>query len=363
MSLFFIEYYIIFPYIIFLMNIWFLFFKVNSYLIKKRFVANDKLRKFNFSRTFSNRIFIYYSLIYIYIIIFNFTIFKGNISFFWWQHLFIDNTNINILIITFFMALLTIYSMYFYTRSYKKVNYNFFFSLANLIICLTLLFFSNTLFTFFFLIETMSLLMFYKLSSSRFINYSLQSTLSKLKNKPYSFITKSYLNMIFFSYWTAFFSSVFFVYSIINLTLYFGTTEWFLINHILRTSSLFIYKDYFIVFYSLAILILVAFLLKTGLTPFHFYKIELYKGIPYTAILFYNTFYFFFYFLFFLYLIFYNLQELYIIYSSYSIYLIVIASLYIISLLFNLNYIKTFFAYSTIINSLMFIFLIFSFIL
>jgi hypothetical protein len=111
--------------------------------------------------------------------------------------------------------------------------------------------------------------------------------------------------------------------------------------------------------YILLILITLAFFLKTGLTPFHLYKIELYKGMPFVSIFFYNTFYFLFYFLFFIIFIIFYLNELYLIYVNITNYLVYMMVAYIIVFMFNLNYVKVFFAYSTIINSIMFILLAF----
>jgi len=102
--------------------------------------------------------------------------------------------------------------------------------------------------------------------------------------------------MLFFTYWTTFFSSVLFVYSLLLLTYYFGTTEWYIINFIIRTNSVALSSNFSKSFGFISLLLLIAFFLKTGLTPLHLYKLEVYKGMPFLSIFFYNAFYFLFFF-------------------------------------------------------------------
>lgn len=45
---------------------------------------------------------------------------------------------------------------------------------------------------------------------------------------------------------------------------------------------------------------LIGLVLKIGITPFHLFKIEVYRGIPFLSIFFYTTFYFLNYFIFFI---------------------------------------------------------------
>lgn len=99
-----------------------------------------------------------------------------------------------------------------------------------------------------------------------------------------------------------------------------------------------------------------AFFLKIGLTPLHLFKVELYKGMPFISIFFYTTFYFLSFFLFFV-LIISNYMHSYKNYFYVPILLFIIfGSLYLINLIFDISSIKSFFAYSSIINSTFFIF-------
>jgi NADH:ubiquinone oxidoreductase subunit 2 (subunit N) len=95
--------------------------------------------------------------------------------------------------------------------------------------------------------------------------------------------------------------------------------------------------------------------IKLGVAPLHLFKIEVYNGLPYITIFFYTTFYFLIFFLFFLFFLlnFLNvfLQQIYLLFF----FVIFFGVTYTVVLLFDVGYIKTFFAYSTIINSIGFI--------
>lgn len=160
--------------------------------------------------------------------------------------------------------------------------------------------------------------------------------------------------MLFFQYWAAFFSSILFVYVIIMYIYLYGTTEWVIINflNLIQTTQL---NHNYIVSVLISFILIFSFLVKIGLTPIHLYKLEIYKGLPYISIFFYTTFYFLVFFLFFLFLL---INYIGVFVTSYwfifTIFLI-IGILYTMNLLFNVNLLKVFFAYSTIINSLGFV--------
>ena len=97
------------------------------------------------------------------------------------------------------------------------------------------------------------------------------------------------------------------------------------------------------------------FLIKIGMTPIHLYKLEVYKGLSYVAIFFYTTFYFLVFFMFFILLVFVYLTSIILYYWYFYFILLISGVFYCINLLFNVNLIKVFFAYSTIVNSLGFI--------
>ena len=105
----------------------------------------------------------------------------------------------------------------------------------------------------------------------------------------------------------------------------------------------------------LLVLFIIGVFIKLGVAPLHLFKIEVYNGLPYITIFFYTTFYFLIFFLFFLFFLlnFLNifLQQIYLVFFIF----IFFGCVYTIVLLFDVSFIKTFFAYSTIINSIGFL--------
>ena len=133
----------------------------------------------------------------------------------------------------------------------------------------------------------------------------------------------------------------------------FGSSDWFLLQFFNKIEQNHEIKNNLVRF--LVILFIVSVFLKLGITPFHLFKIEVYKGIPYLSIFFYTTYYFIVFFLFFLsflsdFLLFFTPQFYF--YFNVSM---LIGTIYILTLLFDINFIKVFFTYSTIINSVGFL--------
>lgn len=134
----------------------------------------------------------------------------------------------------------------------------------------------------------------------------------------------------------------------------YGTTDWFLIQFL---NSV---ENYFLIFSGdLIRLLVVVFLLsvffKLGLTPFHLFKVEVYKGLPYLSVFFYTTYYFIVLFIFFIFLLSDYLFSFVTYYYLFLIFLLVLGSVYIIFLMFDVNFLKAFFTYSTVINTVGFL--------
>jgi hypothetical protein len=287
-------------------------------------------------------------LLFTYIL--NFFLFKSFNLVNWWNHFKFNNFSINIVLIILFLNVLYLFilnSTQFNIESYK---YDFFFALLNLSIFLVLIFFTNTLFSFFFLLEVNSVIVFFKFLMSKTWYKDLNKSSINLKNQ---YNSKTFINMLFFQFWTAFFSSVLFVYVIIFLLFSFGSTEWIFLN-LLNSISKNFYLSESLNFFII-ILLIFAFFLKLGMTPVHLYKIEIYKGINFISIFFYTTFYFLIFFLFFLVLVLLNLNSFNSIISYIISFIILFGSFFVISLIFDISHVKAFLAYSSIINSLSFL--------
>jgi hypothetical protein len=347
------EYSFFIPTLINLGIIWGLFFKSNFLQLNLFFKSKDYLSKNYLQKTYNPQFYISTNKLIIVLSILAVYFYKNYSMVFWWNHFKLLNMNFNIILLFFFMNYLYLVvaeSAFLQNSTYKS---EFFFALNNLTIFLPLIFFINTLFTFFFLIELNSSIIFYKFINSTSFFYKNKRNFNNSQTPKY------FISMLFFQYWAAFFSSILFVYVILMYLYLFNTTEWVMLNffNLVQVSS--VGFDYTATAIITFILVL-AFLLKIGLTPIHLYKLEVYKGLPYITIFFYTTFYFLVFFLFFVLLLLNYIGVFVLTYWYVLIFFLLLGIFYAMNLLFNVNLLKVFFAYSTIINSLGFICGVFS---
>lgn len=103
------------------------------------------------------------------------------------------------------------------------------------------------------------------------------------------------------------------------------------------------------------LVLITCFIFKLGIAPMQLYKLEIYKGLPILTIYFYTTFYFLSFFSFFM-LIYIQYLTAYIHLNWLILFIItILGAIYIIPKLFDVSNFKLFLAYSTIINSLIFL--------
>lgn len=333
--------------ILLLTGLWFFFFKLNVNLVKitAKNGSNLETLKINSNSSFTSfyLYIVFYKLIDTYLT-------HGKNSLVWFNHFNINNFTVFVL---YTFIIFSFFIFYLLKNVTKKTNLtksiDYLFSINNLILLLPYLFFVNTVFTFLFFLETISVILFYKLISSK-IWFKNQSNNKQVNNT----IPQNYVNMVFFQYWVTFFSTIFIVYFYINMFYMYGSTEWFLIQFLNSIDTFNIQSNN-----NLLRVIIIVFLLsvffKLGLTPFHLFKVEVYKGLPYLSIFFYTTYYFSILFIYFLLLL---LDNLYVFIPNYYLFLVFLlftGSVYLISLLFDVNFLKAFFTYSTIINTIGFL--------
>lgn len=350
LSFYFKDFFLIIPFIIFFFYFWVFFIKNNFYTVRTNPNANDILlnskflKKINY-KFFNNWFFINFTYLFIYI----FSI-KIDFNNFWFNHLKINNFTLNIIIIIFFLSFFFLYLINFLKNSNINYNIDYFSSIINLIVFVPMIFFSNTMYTFLFILEIISLIILYKFSVSR-------SWFSdNKKTKFYRLLPKSYLNMLFFQYWANFFSSMMIMFSIFNLIFIYGSSEWVFLE-LLNNNNL---NNFFLNNNNYVLIIIwfsffIGIFFKIGFTPLHLFKIEVYKGIPFISIFFYTSWYFLSFFLYFTIIIYSNLISFSIFYNFTLFLFILIGLFYSISLLFDVNLIKSFFAYSTVVNAMNFI--------
>jgi len=352
------DYLFFLPLLLNLFNYWFLFFRNNISLINKKNSWDNSISIKNIivkqNPSFIIRINILFNLMFILYL----CLYHGYSSTFWWSHFKINNY------LLYLFLIVHIFSTYFLylTDKHIKISNNYsidyVFSLINITLFIPVIFLANTMFTFFFVIELVSCSIFYK-----FVVSKISFDSKNFKNNFFSIYSKNYLNVLFYQYWSSFFSSVLIVFSIYFIYAICGTTEWTVLNFIISTNFQLNYINSNIYFLFLSLTIIIGFIIKLGIAPIQLYKIELYKGLPFLSIFFYTAFYFLVFFLYFSITILYYLSSLQLYLWIILLVISLIGVVYILSMLFDINLFKAFLAYSTIINSIAFILIIIAIIL
>lgn len=296
---------------------------------------------------------IFFFLPLIYVFILN-LLWSSPIISIWFGHLVFTSFQYKIIYLVFFFFYLVLYSMISTIYFSSNEVYDFFLTKFNFLYWITFLFFSNSFFTVIFIVEVLSTLIFLLLVTSTFSssffyrNINLDFKFFFQNSIPYSF-----LNSIIFLFWISLVSSlnlfVFLIYIYTSLV----TFDWFLLEHIF---------SYFILVSSTGSILSLGFswfflifsiFLKCGIAPLFFWKPTFFKGINFQSLFFYIVFFYFFLFIFIVYFLTIYMHE---IFYYYSIIIVVFNMLGLFTLFFILCesfYLKTFFAVSSILNSLL----------
>jgi len=338
---------------------WVFFLKNNFFYIRYNANSNEVLKNSNVLKKFHFKIFLNFILLIITLLVFSVFFYSGVSETFWWSHLFINNFNHQILILVLFLSLLLNLLILNINATSNVNNADYYFSILNLSIIIPVFFLSNSLYNFIFFLEMVSILIFYKFSVSRFWYKSIHDSHNK-KNLLERFVSRNYLNILFYQYWVNFFSSVIIIVAIINVMYLYGSTDWLVLNFINKIDLNLIYFKSTTLNFFIFTSMMIGFFLKIGVSPLHLFKIEIYKGIPFISIFFYTTFYFTSYFIFFSMFVFLHLNSLKFLWVFAVAIIIILGMVYLISLLFDTNFTKAFFAYSTIANSFNFLILLIS---
>jgi formate hydrogenlyase subunit 3/multisubunit Na+/H+ antiporter MnhD subunit len=129
----------------------------------------------------------------------------------------------------------------------------------------------------------------------------------------------------------------------------FGTSNFYLLNFFFYIMSVNEVMPKFFITLNLTVFITGLFI-KLGLSPYQFFKIETYKGIPLFMIIIYTTLYLTVYVYFFILLIVIQIPSLRDFIGSFLSIFIVISVIYLVSLLFDTKNFKAFLSYSTLIT-------------
>jgi hypothetical protein len=349
---------ILLPFFNFFFFSWFFFLKNNFFSLRINNTNSDILKNSKILKKIHYSFFINWFLI----IIFNLNLYlfflKFDFCYFWFNHLKINNFIHYILHIILFLNFFLFFFIKFYKNSNINYNIDYFFSLFNIGLFIIILYYSNTIYSFIFILETISILILYKFSVSRY--FFKNNIFYKNTNLFENNLPRPYLNLIFFQYWVNFFSTILMLFFIFNIIYIFGSSDWFFVNFFNFVNLNLNSFSKSINFILLWFLFFFAFLLKIGFTPIHFFKIEVYKGMPFISIFYYTTYYFFSFFFYFTIIILVNFSNYKIYWFIFLLIFLILGLFYLIVLLFDINLIKSFFAYSTVINILMFFLIIFT---
>ncbi len=337
---------------------WNFFFNNNFFHIRSKNYSIDKFRKINVFKKLDYRVMYNFFLVQFFFFYLSVFLFRENTSFFWWGHFHLTNFDLYLYYYVLLFNILCLTLMYLVSRTPSNISTEYVFALINIMTVYYLLFFSNTFYTAFFILELISCFIFYKFSISKFWFKNNKKNLINTKNSTFlKLIPKTFVNTLFFQYWSTFFSSVILLFSLIYFFTTLSSSEWSVLNHLNFTVIETNYFDKSFLYLCVSLLILGVFI-KLGATPLHLYKIEIYKGIPLISLFFYTTFFFLIYFLFFTKLFLIYLYSYSYIYFITILLMIGVGLFFIISLLFNTFYLKVFFAYSSVINSMIVLFAI-----
>lgn len=216
---------------------------------------------------------------------------------------------------------------------------------------------SNSLFTFFFFLELISWTMLWKFSVTKPMSSKFWENF-KDNGSNDKFTPKSIANVILFQYFSNFFSSILIVFSVVTIFSKYGTTEWIALNFLnLINGNLTSLSD-FNGDYFLFIPLYFAIFFKMGVAPLQLFKVEIYKGIPFLTLCFYTTMYFFAYFSVTVVLIYDWFSSSANCFWFFMVIFVILGMLHVMTLMFDVTFIKAFFAYSTVINAIGFFILI-----
>ena len=272
----------------------------------------------------------------------------------WFGHIVFSHFQYSI---TFSILFSFFVTWYVYLTSFvfnSKDVYDYIIGVYNFLIWTIVLFYANNTFTIIFVIETLSILTTLVLitspiSSLYFSNpKDLHSTLYFSSLTPHTF-----LNTLIFFFWMSLVSSLLLFIFLIFFYTRFLTFDFVLVESILcYIVTVSTVKDILLILLSTFIFILVVFF-KSGVVPLYVWKPVFFKGMPLHVLFFYICFFYYFLLLFFIYFLVVYLNDLTYYNSVLLILLSLIGTLFLIIILVESYYLKSFLAMSSILNTLL----------
>ena len=271
----------------------------------------------------------------------------------WFGHLIFSSFQSKMVYFIFFMFYLVLYFISSLTYFSSSEIYDFIITKFNFLYWITILFMSNSIFTLMFIIEVISTLIFLLITTSVFstaffyknINFDSKNFFQNLT--PFTF-----LHSLFFFFWISLISSLNLFVFIIFIYKSLITLDWFLLEHIFYyLTNISNFKNLFLIGISWFFIIFSIFL-KCGIAPLFIWKPTFFKGLSFTTLIFYISFFYFFLFLFLILFLTNYMHSLFYYYFLINLLFIALGLVNLFFILCESFYIKTFFAISSILNSL-----------
>ena len=355
LKVFFYEINYLLPLIINFLFFFFFFFKLNTNFSKSAKIFDKTI--FKQAKIEKKPIFILFYLFF-YLIGFWF-LFYGFFSCldqtYWWGHFYFSEENINFFLFTLFFTGIFFKILYFYFIYYNFYLYEYIFCIKNISIFMPFFFFINNFFFFFIYLELISIFIFFLFIISKIWNTKNFSNWTKINFLHLKNLNISYINLLFFQFWSSFFSSIFIAFSLLFFINKFCSVEWGLLNYLNLFSLLLNNNTNSTGTVVILVCLIFAVFIKLGFTPIHFFKLEIYKGLSFLSIFLYTTFFFFFFLLLVLFFFLFYFYSFLLSWFFILIIIITFSLFFSCYLLFDLNYLKFFFAYSSILNCLVFL--------
>ena len=253
----------------------------------------------------------------------------------------------------FLYNLVTVPSFYFINAS----SYDLIIVFNQLTYWLMFLFFTSNILSLSFVIEVLTALITLMLVTSVSPSYHSGLTSSSTTyNHWLPSLPSTYLNSLLFFFWTSLVTTLFLYLFLILLYTKFLTLEWALVDlvssYLVLTSTL---SELSTLSFSWAF-VLTAIFLKCAITPFFFWKPTFFKGISYVALFYYIFVFYFTIFIYFMHFLMGLFSDVFFFNTLFILMILLLGTFIVPAILYESLNVKSFFAISSIMNSLIVLF-------
>lgn len=261
--------------------------------------------------------------------------------------------------ISYFIILMFTLTLQIHLTSFafnNKYVYDYLIVVVNSLVWVLYIFYSNNLFTTVFLVEMISLMTLLSfITSSLHITYFYSPT--SLENSKYfsKATPQPFLTSLLFLFWTTLVASLLLFLATIFFYTHLLTFDFLYLESILLyvLTAASIYE--IATTLTLTSILFTALFLKCGVAPLFFWKPTFFKGSSLPFISFYTTFVYFFFLLYLTYLLVVLLNDLLYLNKIFLIFFVLVGTCVLVSTLLESQYIKSFIAMSSILNTLLII--------